>query len=289
MGQVSIPVDLRNPGQVFACLGLLEAADVLGGPAEGGFEWTETSRFALNAKDAENPVVKVLEFLAKAELRGCVPKDWNPNDGGSNDLERADSYPSKEPDKMTLPIVLRGTNGMTVCLDHWADGSSRDEFKLYAGNRSALSIATAMLKGAVTKAGKVKTYGVAQMWDNYGEQISADPFATLSAMGGSFNFDPRGAWTAIDAGYSPNDHKHAVMASPLVEILAAWGLEHARPAEISTRLYRYGVWGESLPPQLARAALGCSFTTIVRRRFRFQLDLSGKNKVICYATEETPP
>lgn len=33
MGQAIIPVDLRNPGQVFACLGFLEAADVLCGPA----------------------------------------------------------------------------------------------------------------------------------------------------------------------------------------------------------------------------------------------------------------
>ena len=53
-------------------------------------------------------------------------------------------------------------------------------------------------------------------------------------MGGSFNFDPRGAWTAIDAGYSPNEHKHAVEASPVVEFLAAWGLEHARPDEFDT-------------------------------------------------------
>ncbi len=289
MGQISIPVDLLNPGQVFACLGLLEAADLLCGPAEGGFDWAKTPRFELSAKDAENPVVEVLQFLATAELRGCAPKEWIPDEEEGNDLERADSYPNSEPDKMTLPIVLHGTNGMTVRLDHWTDGSSRDEFKLYAGNRSAMSIATAMLKGAVTKAGKVKTHGVAQLWVSYRAQMSVDPFGTLSAMGGSFNFDPRGVWTAIDAGYSPNDHKHVVMASPLVEILAAWGLEHARPAEISTRLYRYGVWGEVLPPQLARAALGCGFATTVQRRFRFPLDLSGKNKVICYATEETTP
>ena len=41
MGAASIPVDLFNPGQVFACLGFLEAADVLLGDAEGGFDWTD--------------------------------------------------------------------------------------------------------------------------------------------------------------------------------------------------------------------------------------------------------
>lgn len=39
MSATSIPVDLFNPGQVFACLGLLEAADILLGDAEGGFNW----------------------------------------------------------------------------------------------------------------------------------------------------------------------------------------------------------------------------------------------------------
>ena len=62
-------------------------------------------------------------------------------------------------------------------------------------------------------------------------------------MGGSFNFDPRGAWTAIDAGYSLNDQGHQVDASPVVEFLAAWGLENARPDEFATRQVRYAAWG----------------------------------------------
>src|SRR5207244_2862910 len=99
-------------------------------------------------------------------------------------------------------------------------------------------------------------------------------------------FDPRGAWTAIDAGYSPNDHKHLVSASPIVEILAAVGLEHARPKEFGTRAVRYGVWAGLVPPVLARAALGCASIGIPIRTFRFTLDLSGKNKVVTFAEEE---
>jgi CRISPR-associated protein Csb3 len=38
MAQSSIPVDIFNPGQVFACLGFLEAAEVLLGDAEGGVD-----------------------------------------------------------------------------------------------------------------------------------------------------------------------------------------------------------------------------------------------------------
>lgn len=52
MAENSIPVDLFNPGQVFACLGFLEAAEVLLGDAEGGFDWSNEGnvRFRLRAK-----------------------------------------------------------------------------------------------------------------------------------------------------------------------------------------------------------------------------------------------
>src|SRR6266568_4243039 len=43
MAEARIPIDLFNPGQVFACLGFLEAADTLLGDARGGFDWSNES------------------------------------------------------------------------------------------------------------------------------------------------------------------------------------------------------------------------------------------------------
>jgi CRISPR-associated protein Csx14 len=189
---------------------------------------------------------------------------------------------------MALPIMIGGGNRPLVELGHWTDGSSRETFKLYAGNRSADGIARAMLKGV-----RKKTKGVAQLWEEDRAALVKAPFDVLAPMGGSFNFDPRGAWTAIDAGYSPNEHKHAVQASPVVEFLAAWGLEHARPAHFGERRVRYAAWGIGLPPILARAALADGLTAILSRelsrRFRFQLALAGKNKVVTFADEEPAP
>ena len=37
MAEASIPVDLFNPGQVFACLGIMELADEVLGGAHGAF------------------------------------------------------------------------------------------------------------------------------------------------------------------------------------------------------------------------------------------------------------
>lgn len=325
MSTPSIPVDLLNPGQVFACLGFLEAADVLLGDVEGGFDWSDEGnvRFALRAGGERNPFETVLEFLAEAG-----PERWGPigyidppskkgkgdpgaddePDGdaavdsaaiGDSDLKLSSTFPAKEGDRMALPIRFGGGNRPIVELGHWADGSSRESFKLYAGNRSADRIARAMLKGIPKKAtGKrktggeardLKTRGLAQLWEADRASLTKAPFDVLTPMGGSFNFDPRGAWTAIDAGYSPNEHKHAIRASPLVEFLAAWGLENARPDEFDVRQVRYAAWAASLPPMLARVALSGGLTTIPLRRFRFDLDLSGKNKVVKFAQEEPRP
>ena len=197
---------------------------------------------------------------------------------------------------MALPIRFGGGNRPVVELGHWADGSSRESFKLYAGNRSADRIARAMLNGVRKKStakqkangepGELKTKGVMQLWETDQAALIKAPFDVLTPMGGSFNFDPRGAWTAIDAGYSPNQHKHAIEASPVVEFLAAWGLEHARPVEFGLRQVRYATWGESLPPMLARPALSGALATVPLKQFRFELDLSGKNKVVTFAQEE---
>lgn len=295
----SIQVELANPGQVFACLGFMEAAEVLVGAAEARFEWSATSAsFALAAAGSENPFALVLRFLAEAKIVECVPigyveaaVDENDDEGDAaaagsefTALERrtTSTFPSREGGRYTLPVRLESADGQALEVGHWADDSSRNAFKLYSGNRSAFQIATGMLRGT-----RKKTLGVTQLWKQSPEALTVKPFDVLAPMGGSFNFDPRGAWRAIDAGYSPNAQKDGVAASPVVEILAAIGLEHARPALSASRTVRYAVWAEALMPAFARIAIADIDLKIPRRRFRCELADSGKNKVMTFATEES--
>lgn len=289
MAESSIPVNLFSPGQVFACLGFLEAADLLCGDAEGGFDWSDETavRFCLQANCDENPFRVVLKFLANARLRRLGPVGYSEPPSKARmmskieRLELRDTFPTAEATKMVLPISFSVENGSAVELGHWADGSSRNNFKLYSGNRSAYQIADAMLRGD----GK-KTKGIAQLWEERQNDLIERPFDITMPMGGSFNFDPRGGWTAIDNGYSPNDQEHKIVASPVVELLATWGLENARPDEYQTRKVRYSVWGISLPPILARAALFGGVAAIPTQQFHFELHLSGKNKIVTFAEQE---
>lgn len=320
----SIPVDIKSPGQVLACMGFLEAAEFLLGGVEAHFDWREArARFVLRADGDKNPFDVVLEFLSKASIVEITPIGYveggaadgdddgeeeatpsEPEDGDKSDDDddpgevqgraTTPAFPSSEGDRNALPVQLVH-DGRRLNISHWADGSSRDDFKLYSGNRSATRIATQMLQGVRAKPkrnqsiGEVRNRGLQQLWHEQREAILEAPFDVVTPMGGSFNFDPRGAWTAIDAGYSPNTQKDSIAASPVVEILAAIGLEHARPDQYETRKVRYAVWGHPLPPMLGRAAFAGADLKLPTRRFEFELDLSGKNKVTTFAQEETQP
>ena len=304
MAEHSIPVDLLNPGQVFACLGFLEAADVLCGEAQGGFhDWDNNSatRFRLSTVGNENPFEVVLEFLAtEAKIRSVAPPGYTVSETETaNPPEPTETFMAQKADKTTLPIRLGGGNRPVIELGHWADGSGRETFKLYSGNRSADKIAHDMLNGVRKptprqtqegQPGALQTKGIEQLFDEDRNGLISDPFR-VTPMGGSFNFDPRGAWTAIDAGYSPNTQKHTVMASPVVEFLAAWGLQDARPLMSGNkgREVRYAVWKEMLPPMLARAAFIRAIPGLTIKCFRFTIALSGKNKIVTFAKQENLP
>jgi len=305
MVDASIPVDLQNPGQVFACLGFLEASEILLGNAEGGFDWSDESdvRFFLHADGEENPFAVVLKHLASVMVTEIEPHGW-PGENDPNAIV-SDVFPSQLADhyikgdkkwsrtKLPCRVTSRNQN-VSIDLYGWSDGSSRPDFKLYAGNRTGTGIALDMLCGKRAKPtrripeGKLETQGLLQLWEGCADQLVENPFRLTCPLGGTFNMDPRGGWVALDLGFSPNELKDvSVVSSPVVEILGVLGLEHARPDKFDTRKVRYAAWGEMIPPILARAALSGAEIGVELRSFLFNLDLSGKNKVVTFAEPES--
>lgn len=276
MAQASIPVDLHNPGEVFACMGFLEAAHALFGPAEGGFDWTNEGepRFALCSGGPINPVEAVLGFLAEAQLERLAPQGYSDGWAGDGPLCLLTTFPAPHPDGKALPLRLK-RDSQWLDVTHWCDGSSRNSFKLFAGQQRSAAIASQMRNG------------LRELWKARRRELTVDPFGLTAPLGGSsFKMDARKSWTTIDAGYSPDEQDHDVEASPVVELLAAIGLEHARPEGLEGGEVRYGVWKGLLPPVLARAAFGGARVSVPIRLFRFTLDKAGQNKVVTFAEEE---
>ncbi len=276
-----LPVDLLNPGQVFACLGFLEAAGILLGDVEGGFDWSDEGsvKFRLRARGDQNPVEQVLAFLAEANVMTLAPthshlntKKWNV----PTELVEADQpFPFPEPSSpATLPAVLKVDGLPVIPIDHWGDGTERDNVKFWAGSGGYPGAALALDALSLVR-------------DRL-HDASGDPFSLSAPQSSSFRFDWRRDYIPIDTGFSPNDHADLTMIGfPVVEILAAIGLTNARPRRLNKLEYRYGVIGmvaadEGYDPAFLRAALGCAELPFPRRTFRMRLGWPGQeNQARC--------
>lgn len=292
MAESSIPVDLFNPGQVFACLGLVEATEILVGGAAGAFDWSGADvRFRVCGAGDEKPVERVLSFIEEAKVVTRVPADSPPpakwtKSWGDNPLrdEIGSPFPFPAPDSpATLPSVLRDASGAEVAVDYWGDATKRDNVKFWAG--SAGYPGAALLRDAIELAsGRMRQY-------------ANDPFALSAPQTSSFRFDWRRDYIPVDAGFSPNKHgKLSMVGFPVVELLAAIGVTHARPDRVNKLEYRYGVMGGAslLDPLLLRAALGAESPPVpgaLFRRFTMHLDWPGQEgqaRCITNVTEEMP-
>ena len=294
MGEASIPVDLANPGQVFACLGFVEAADVLHGEARGGFDWRDDVRFRLESTGGESPVVRVLRFLEEAEVVSLVPS------GSDNRTEKwrvdtvsieSRAFPFGDPQSpATLPARLQDPAGKSIVIDYWGEETQRtrrDNVKFWAGS------------GGYPGVGLVRD-ALNLVRGRTADHVS-DPFSLAAEQGSSFRFDWRRDYVPIDSGFSPNAHDGVTMQGyPIVELMAAIGVTHARPLRPLQRdklNYSYGVAGVSdtnlYDPMFLRATLGSShplFPGMPFRLFSMHLDWPGQEgqaRCITNVIEET--
>jgi len=279
MSESTIPVDLRNPGQVFGCLGLVELAEVLmKAPCVCRFNYSGLDTnvtFTLQADAEADPVATVVQFLRDARAATLIPagmnlstKKWDVEEIIGNGRQ-SECLPPKTP--ATLPVLLQA-DGVRVVLDHWADEgqSGRDNVKFWAGAGGYPG--SALTRDVLRLIGRLKAEII--------ESAVRDPFSVESAMTSSFRFDWRRDYIPLDAGFSPNDHGDVTMVGyPFTEILAVAGLQYARPARVTKRdklQYRYAVSSALLPTPLARVALGAIDVGFPLRTFRMILGWPGK-------------
>lgn len=279
MTRPSIPVDLQNPGQVFACLGFMEAAEVLCGKTTSQFDWSDPSqaRFCLEAEGHADPFTRVLEFLAACEVHGVVVGTDDPLSMDKWGLPTVEEHPQAgfPMPSLTAPAMLparlrAGDDELRV--DHWGDHTRRDNVKFWAGAGG--------LPGAVI---------VSQTLELVRDRICdarPDPFSVDAPMSSSFRLDWRRDYVPVDTGFSLNAHSQVVSVGyPLVELLGVIGLSHARPRRLSPRdklRYDYFVSSARLPASLQRYVLGQPDPLFDTRHFSMRLGWPGQeNQARC--------
>ena len=286
MSEAFIPVDLYNPGQVFACLGFMEAADILLGGAEGRFDWADgRSRFVLRADGEADPAQTVIAFLHAAKVQAVAPhgSGLKVKEPGVETVEAEDGlYPCPAPETPSaLPCRLVGPGGV-IPISHWIASppdhvsADLDTVKFWAGMAGYSGAALVRDLLAQMRAWSGNQLAMAAD-DPFG---NVDPDMVCALQSSNLRFDYRAGTIPFDAGFSTNAHGHYVMRGfPLVDLLAAIGLEHARPRRLDSKLsYAYAVWPVSLPCALARAALGGAVFGFTPRNFRIELGWPGQEK-----------
>jgi CRISPR-associated protein Csb3 len=217
---IQVTVDPTNPGQFFACCGMLELADRLWLGAEG---WFEGSGFRIG--QVGGTLADLLKTLTGAEL-----KQTDPEDDFSSPIE------------IGAPFSLR--------LDWWTDEHSGGrQLKVWAGSMRSERIARAMRSKLAEDELQMES-----LFDR--GMIVYDPDETDKKVEPYYFDARRGANAqALDIGFMPDALKMTTMAYPAVEFLCLVGLQRGRPARTDKpRVFHYFTWSVPLPVSLMSAA-----------------------------------
>ena len=232
---IRIRVDATNPGQFFACCGLLEMASRLSADTLGQFE--ESDFVIADGPDLETLIGRIV--AAEVEQ-----------------LDTEDNTAS--PIQIPMPFDLR--------IDWWKSGDKNSsDLKVWAGTMESFRIARAMqsaLKHPSFSKYDLFDFGVV-VFDPDNIEKKVEPFY----------FDARRGPNAHsrDVGFSPNDIGITTIASPAVEFLCLVGLQRVRPLPAGKpRIFDYYTWSLPIPAILAPVACAGLLPDTNRRGYRFE-------------------
>jgi CRISPR-associated protein Csb3 len=265
---IRIPVDLTNPGQFFACCGLLELADRLWLGAEG---WFESDQFCINVAGVGS-LQSLLSLLQESAVSNTMTAAQSSRLGELVSMKKKEreGQPGLEVEKKTLeslrrelPIVFSGAIGIRInwFCEEFAGGS---RFKTWAGQQSVLDIAMAM-HGGIREA---NINSESMLWNS------------ARGIGLPFNFDSDlgGQGSALDIGFSfdPLAGSEATriegVCKPALEFLCFVGLQRFRPQELKgENRFLYTAWRTPLSPSVASAVACRSIRVAADPTYEFRL------------------
>ena len=224
---ISIDVDLRNPGQFLACCGLLELANRLWPGSEGWFVTKERlATFCVATySDCSDPLGEIVRKL-------CATNVTIVNGQGSTKADRQ-------------PVIL---TSFKLRLDWWLDSygdGDKSELKIWSGQQTpARNITNLQNDWRVC-------------FSRAGSGGSARLLSHREPASGRFGFDPSASWEPLDVGFSPNKQGMRVQTSPATEILAAIGLQRCRPKPVENkrRWFWYRPWNTPIDIVVAPAVM----------------------------------
>jgi CRISPR-associated protein Csb3 len=233
---IRVNVDLTNPGQFFACCGLLELAYRLWPSAQG---WFEGRVFCITGGGDLEELIRKITSAPLAQL---------------------------DPDDDTGSAIQVGEPFRAFRLDWWQDDrAGGKELKVWAGRMESARIARAM-----QYAMREERFLLADLFDI--GVIAYEPENPEKKVE-PYYFDSRRGPNAHsrDVGFSPNDLEMTTTAFPAVELLCLVGLQRCLPAKTKqARVFDYYTWAVPLPPELLPPVVAHELTFPDSRGYRFE-------------------
>jgi CRISPR-associated protein Csb3 len=214
---IKIPVDLTNPGQFFACCGLLELADRVWTTAEG---WFEQQHFCMNIETCGSPHAFGNLLVGLLSETRSLKFDVGDDDDTDDEDDENDSGPVQ-------PIELRWSDGRpAIYLDWWSEKA----IKPWAGSMKERVILRAMLDAIDPS--ESDPFNDLRRVQYHSPKLSKNGKRKKPQKKEPFYFDPRRGNKShpLDCGFSPDTHKMEAECCPALEALCFIGLQRARPA-----------------------------------------------------------
>jgi CRISPR-associated protein Csx14 len=260
--RICIRVDPTNPGQFFACCGLLELANLLSD--EGAEACFINDKFCLTSSKSLCDLINALvETPPKA-------------------LSEIENGIQVKPLIAPLQLTLCNKQGIGFILNAWMTvkinkgaviTDANPPWNFWSGNQTSLQIWSAL------RAELIK-----QLNESKETLLSENLFFERKPLSGRFGFDPGAAWNALDVGFSPNEQSMYVASSPVVELLAAVGLQRFRPQLSKDKnSFIYALWETPLPPGVACVAASGFLPPASSSFFRGQVVSRGSYAALGYS------
>ena len=241
VGELRVQLDPLNPGQFYACCGVLELA---------GLEHRDViSRFEL---EAGRPRVAWFHLVGVSDV--FLGETLGRLRDAASSLSFAEGFEAG----ISPATLAFGRHALE--LDWWLDEfrEKPTPLKCWAGQVTTRKLFEELLPLLDC--------------DADGEDLLQRSRLTKS----KFGVDPRAAWNARDFGYSPNEHGKDSATFIAVEVLAAIGLQTFRP-RLERRRARYHLWTRELPVCVARNAANAVWNGLPSSAYQFSIGSRGQS------------
>lgn len=267
---ITVNVDVTNPGQFFACCGLLELADRVWPGTEGWFE--SYDQFALSTGNRANSLELLCKSLIGGTLAPLLPEDELNKliqlAKRKSDLKKSRKSLSeaeeKERKRLNSKRIASGFclgPPFNLRVDWWlVENCDADHLKTWAGQQAIMEIADAMKTALPVTQGDA----IFEIEKVIRDQSDGKAKAPLS-------FDAGRVGTAQDIGYSPDKIGQAITCCVWTEFLTLIALQRFALKPDSNDFFTYHVWQKPLPACVAAIAVKGFLPQLAGCEGRFRL------------------